>query len=30
VRLSAPMGTKVTIRNGIGYVELGSSTSSQQ
>ena len=22
VRLSAPMGTKVTIRNGIGYVEL--------
>src|SRR5688500_15162276 len=30
VRLSAPMGTKDTIRNGIGYVELGSSTSSQQ
>ena len=30
VRLSAPMGTKVTVRNGIGYVELGAPTSSQQ
>ncbi|MEO7134765.1 MAG: CapA family protein [Vicinamibacterales bacterium] len=30
VRLSAPMGTKVTIRNGIGYVELGTPTSSRQ
>ncbi len=30
VRLSAPMGTKVAIRNGIGYIELGSSTSSRQ
>ena len=28
VRLSAPMGTKVSIRNGVGFVELGSSTSS--
>jgi len=30
IRLSAPMGTKVTIRNGIGYVELGTPTSSRQ
>ena len=30
VRLSAAMGTKVTIRNGIGYVDLVSSTPSQQ
>lgn len=30
VRLSAPMGTKVSIRNGIGYVELGASAASQQ
>jgi poly-gamma-glutamate capsule biosynthesis protein CapA/YwtB (metallophosphatase superfamily) len=30
VRLSAAMGTKVTIRNGIGYVELGSAQSSPQ
>ena len=30
VRLSAAMGTKVTIRNGIGYVELGSPPPSQQ
>ena len=30
VRLSAAMGTKVTIRNGIGYVELGSALPSQQ
>src|SRR5688572_12063640 len=30
VRLSAPMGTKVTIRNGIGYVDVGSASSSQQ
>lgn len=30
VKLSAAMGTKVTIRDGVGYVELGSSTASQQ
>ena len=30
VRLSAPMGTKVTIRNGIGYVELAAASSSQR
>jgi poly-gamma-glutamate synthesis protein (capsule biosynthesis protein) len=30
VRLSAAMGTKVTIRNGIGYVELGSPPPSRQ
>ena len=30
VRLSAPMGTKVSIRNGIGYVELGPPMSSRQ
>jgi poly-gamma-glutamate synthesis protein (capsule biosynthesis protein) len=30
VRLSAPMGTRVTIRNGIGYVDLGAPPSSQQ
>ena len=30
VRLSAAMGTKVTIRNGIGYVDVVSSTPSQQ
>ena len=30
VSLSAPMGTKVTLRNGIGYVDLGAPASSQQ
>lgn len=30
VRLSAAMGTKVAIRNGIGYVDLGLSPSSRQ
>ena len=30
VRLSAAMGTKVTVRNGIGYVALASSPASQQ
>jgi len=29
VRLSAPMGTKITIRNGVGHVSLGT-TSNQQ
>ncbi len=27
VRLSAPMGTKITIRNGVGYVSLGTESS---
>lgn len=26
VRLSAPMGTKITIRNGVGYVSLGTTS----
>jgi poly-gamma-glutamate capsule biosynthesis protein CapA/YwtB (metallophosphatase superfamily) len=30
VRLSAPMGTRISIRNGIGYVEIGTSTASQR
>jgi poly-gamma-glutamate capsule biosynthesis protein CapA/YwtB (metallophosphatase superfamily) len=29
VRLSAPMGTTITIRNGIGYVELGQTRPTQ-
>jgi Bacterial capsule synthesis protein PGA_cap len=28
-KFSADMGTKITVRNGIGYVEVGSTTSSQ-
>ena len=30
VKLSAEMGTKITVRNGVGYVELAGATSSQQ
>jgi len=30
VKLSAPYGTKITIRNGIGFVELSATTSTQQ
>ncbi|HUQ86830.1 MAG TPA: CapA family protein [Vicinamibacterales bacterium] len=30
VRLSGAMGTKVTVRNGIGYVDVGAPSSSQQ
>jgi len=30
VRLSAPYGTKIAIRNGIGFVELPATTSTQQ
>ena len=29
VKLSATMGTKITVRNGIGYVTLASSSSQQ-
>jgi signal transduction histidine kinase len=29
VRLSAPMGTKITIRNGVGYVNLGTPATRQ-
>jgi poly-gamma-glutamate capsule biosynthesis protein CapA/YwtB (metallophosphatase superfamily) len=30
VKLSEPMGTRITIRDGIGYAELGRSTSTRQ
>jgi len=29
-KLSAPMGTKITVRNGVGYVELAGVAPSQQ
>jgi poly-gamma-glutamate synthesis protein (capsule biosynthesis protein) len=29
-KLSAEMGTKITVRNGVGFVELGNATQSQQ
>ena len=29
VRLSAPMGTTITIRNGVGYVSLGARSNQQ-